>query len=171
MPIPRMSAFGAGWIRKIITRDAKHKALSARQPFPTACLEEEEKNKKEKGEKKINKNLNPATYRDLSWQLSKKKKKTNPERRFQLSPCTTPRMSEQHLRALQRIDRPPQPRKDTRTEQEPAPDLSTGRNEPSSAAFASWPCCRCSPRTEPPLLEVLVFYRRLIPLIMSFGLS
>lgn len=62
-------------MRKIITRDAKHKALSARQPFPTACLEEEEKNKKEKGGKKINKNLNPATYRDLSWQLSKKKKK------------------------------------------------------------------------------------------------
>lgn len=47
-----------------------------------------------------NKKKIPDTYRDLSWQLSKKKK--NPARCFQLSPSTTPRMSEQHLPALGR---------------------------------------------------------------------
>jgi len=37
--------------------------LSARQPFPTACLRKKKEKKKHK---------TPATYRDPSWQLSKK---------------------------------------------------------------------------------------------------
>lgn len=63
--------------------------LSARQPFPTACLRKNNNNKKKKS----------ATYRDLSWQLSQKKKKIHTaasEQHFQISLYTTPRMYEHH---------------------------------------------------------------------------